>query len=426
MVNKAEMVDAKKSKLIVVLGMHRSGTSAITRGLQVLGVDLGDRMMPPIEGNNSKGFWEDIDLNALNIEMLNAIESDWNHVDAIAPIDVAILQKKGYVLRAAELLRKKVGSTPFGFKDPRVAKLLPFWKSVFSYCQLDVSYVIAVRHPLSVVMSLEKRDEFDVVQSYLLWLGHVITSLICTSGENRVLIDYDRMMLSPDFELKRIGDLIGLKVEPKELQEYKSEFLDQTLRHTVYELHDLLTDVRCPLIVQDIYSVLLDVTIDKVKFSNSELQNKIVQWSVEFERMKPMLQLIDRLFSQKTKMLDTGNEKLAILNSVVADKEACILNLEKEWALRGEGIARLEQVIADQANQILNLEKEWALRGEGIARLEQVIADRDQHIVCLEQTITNQENHIHIIEATLLKFQNSLYGKCISGMSRLYSSMKSK
>ena len=71
-----EIVRQSNGRLIVVLGMHRSGTSAITRGLQVMGVELGDRMMPPVEGNNSKGFWEDLDLYALNIEILNNIGSD--------------------------------------------------------------------------------------------------------------------------------------------------------------------------------------------------------------------------------------------------------------------------------------------------------------------------------------------------------------
>src|SRR5665647_3705297 len=64
----------RPQKLIVVLGMHRSGTSAVTRGLQVMGVGLGDRLMPGLEGNNAKGFWEDIDLNALNIEMMSSID----------------------------------------------------------------------------------------------------------------------------------------------------------------------------------------------------------------------------------------------------------------------------------------------------------------------------------------------------------------
>ena len=61
----------KHTRLIVILGMHRSGTSAITRGLQVMGVSLGNNLMPPMEDVNAKGFWEDIDLVALNVEILN-------------------------------------------------------------------------------------------------------------------------------------------------------------------------------------------------------------------------------------------------------------------------------------------------------------------------------------------------------------------
>ncbi|MBC7193997.1 MAG: glycosyl transferase, partial [Marinobacter sp.] len=155
-------IEMNNKRLIVVLGMHRSGTSAITRGLQVLGVGLGDRLIPPMEGINDKGFFEDIDLNALNNEILQALGSDWHYLSPIETSDVDALRKKGYFLRAVELLRQKVGDAPtFGFKDPRVAKLLPFWKDVFAHCKFDVGYILAVRHPLSVVKSLAKRDGFD-------------------------------------------------------------------------------------------------------------------------------------------------------------------------------------------------------------------------------------------------------------------------
>lgn len=63
----------KNNQLIVVLGMHRSGTSAITRGLQVLGVELGDQLMPGAVGDNEKGYWEDSDPNAWKIELLQTL-----------------------------------------------------------------------------------------------------------------------------------------------------------------------------------------------------------------------------------------------------------------------------------------------------------------------------------------------------------------
>ena len=63
------LVKVKNSKLVVVLGMHRSGTSAITRGLEVLGVNLGDNLYPAAI-DNPKGFWEDNDFLGINEELL--------------------------------------------------------------------------------------------------------------------------------------------------------------------------------------------------------------------------------------------------------------------------------------------------------------------------------------------------------------------
>ncbi|PZR23698.1 MAG: sulfotransferase family protein, partial [Azospira oryzae] len=67
-----------QQKLVIVLGMHRSGTSAITRGLKVIGVELGDRLEPPAAGINDKGYWEDMDLVALNVEMLDVCGRSWH------------------------------------------------------------------------------------------------------------------------------------------------------------------------------------------------------------------------------------------------------------------------------------------------------------------------------------------------------------
>ena len=319
------------NKLIVVLGMHRSGTSAITRGLQVMGVELGDKLIAPIEGVNAKGFWEDIDLNALNIEMLNAIDSDWHHLTPIEPSNVDILRKKGYFFRAVEMLRQKVSSVPiFGFKDPRVAKLLSFWKEVVRYCQFDVSYVIAVRHPLSVVKSLAIRDGIETGQSYLLWLGHVVTSLTGSIGEKRVLVDYDRLMQSPGRELMRVAECIGSEIDHTELQSYKNDFLDQGLRHTVYDLKDLLLDDTCPFIVREIYTALLDVASNKTKFDDVELQNKVVHWSDEFTRLRSSFLLIDKISAQNvvlTQALAEGKIQIAKLSQAVVERDGEILSI---------------------------------------------------------------------------------------------------
>ena len=283
-------------KCIVVFGMHRSGTSAITRGLKVLGVELGDRLMTFVENDNEKGFWEDIEINSLNDEMLHTLGSTWHYLSPIQPDDIEVLLKSDYLLRAKALLCQKINDTSvFGFKDPRVSKLLPFWQEVFSQCQLDVNYVWTIRNPLSVVESLIKRSDFDKAKSYLLWLSYVIVILSGTAGEKTILVDYDRLMQSPDFELKRIAKQFNLKIDPMEMKNYITEFLDKKLQHNVYDMKDLLVDKFCPPLVHEIYKELLEVASDKKTLEDLSLKKKINIWTDEFERLKSLLALIDRI-----------------------------------------------------------------------------------------------------------------------------------
>lgn len=318
--------------VVVVLGMHRSGTSVVARGLQVMGVDLGDRLMPPNPEVNAKGFWEDIDLNALNIEMLHAIGSDWNHLEPIDAIDVEALHKGGYFHRAVELIQRKVEHRPvFGFKDPRVAKLLIFWKEVFSFCKLQVRYVLAVRHPLSVVRSLEKRDGFDALKCYMLWLEHVIVSLSGTNGCRRVLVDYDRLMRSAEHELSRISEQLDLSVDPVELHIYKTDFLDEGLRHTAYELNDLQLDEVCPPLVFEVYEALLWMASDDI-LDEALLQGKVDLWRHEFKDSVPLLGLVDRLTKQNAEY----NSRLSECKTQLAERDEQVTGLNDEIVRRGE------------------------------------------------------------------------------------------
>lgn len=357
----------KSNRLIVVLGMHRSGTSAITRGLRVLGVNLGDNFLPP-KADNPKGFWEDMDLNALNMEMLSAIGSEWHYLTPISVADVDALRTKGFFDRGIDLLRRKVGDTGiFGFKDPRVVKLLPFWKAVFSSCQLVVGYVLVIRHPLSVARSLYTRDGFDAEKTYLLWLGHVIGSLTGTVGERRVLVDYDLLMESPESELKRVAKHLELEVDPAELQCYRSDYIDAELRHTAYDLNDLWSDDACPPLVRDIYTTLLDVASDESMISHVGIQKEMERWAGEFERIKSSLTLVDRSIT-----------KAEAATQAVAERDKQIKGLNQAAASHGEQIKTLNQAIAD--------------RDEEINNFNQAVEDRDKQIMSLNRDVHAYQN----------------------------------
>ena len=115
----------KNNKLIVVLGMHRGGTSAIVRGLEVLGVHLGDNLLSA-QLDNPTGFWEDRDVLRLNEELLRPLGSAYDRlglVDGARCIDPAFGAIR---LKAVDFIRKKCDEhVLWGFKDPRTVRLLP-------------------------------------------------------------------------------------------------------------------------------------------------------------------------------------------------------------------------------------------------------------------------------------------------------------
>ncbi|MEE9425926.1 MAG: hypothetical protein V3V18_13275 [Methylococcales bacterium] len=389
-------MDIKTQRVIAVLGMHRSGTSAISRAMRVFGIELGERLIPPIKDNNSKGFWEDFDILAINIEILNQLEWSWYHLGPINAGHVDFLRKKGILSRAAKVLEQKVGDAPvFGFKDPRVAKLLPFWHVVFEQCKFNVSYIITVRHPLSVAMSLTKRDDLDQTSAYLLWLGHVIPSLSSTANSSRVLVDFDRLIEQPDRELNRIATQLNLTVNSRELHEYKSEFLDKGLQHTVYCTKELDLDNQCPQLVREVYTTLLKVASDQLQLDDSKLLSLVDCWTQELERLSPILNLTDDL-----------TQKLAIASKNLNARNEHINSLKQKVTLRDERIAVLETAVNGRDKQITNLKADIDTRDVRIAELGNNIIIRDKRIEILEWAVSGRDDKIAVFEKKVATLDN--------------------
>ncbi len=219
-------------KSIVVLGVHRSGASAVARGLKVLGVELGSRLMPPVAGENDKGFWEDLDICGLNEEMLEAVGRSWWSLLPLTHEDLSLLREKGYERKAADLLAAKIAeSTVHGFKDPRFNQLLEFWKKVFSQFPGEIYYVLVLRDPIGVARSVSRRNGFPPEVGCYLWVGQVLAMLSGTAGEKRVLLDYDDLLDDPAGQIGRLSEALGLDVVQEELHIYCRNFLDPALNH---------------------------------------------------------------------------------------------------------------------------------------------------------------------------------------------------
>ena len=89
---------------ILVLGMHRSGTSAVTRVINLLGADLPSNLMPAVAGANEPGFWESMDVYRLNDEILASVGSSWDDWRRFDPAWMRSAEKDRFKVRALAIL----------------------------------------------------------------------------------------------------------------------------------------------------------------------------------------------------------------------------------------------------------------------------------------------------------------------------------
>ena len=216
------------------MGMHRSGTSLVARGLQALGVSLGKNLSIEASPDNVKGHWEDLDVLAFNERLMAALALEW---DLIGEADDALMAAPSLgplVDEARSLIASKIADArAWAFKDPRTARLWPFWRRVFSDDALGKpQFVWVIRHPRPVSQSLARRNGFDPVKSHLLWLCHNVNPFEDITAGTHVVVDYDRMLGRPRPELQRIAGAMHLPATDESgVDEFLADFLDPGLRH---------------------------------------------------------------------------------------------------------------------------------------------------------------------------------------------------
>lgn len=322
----------RKRRIVVVLGMHRSGTSVITRGLQPLGVSLGEQLLPEAD-DNPKGFWEDADVNALNIDLLAALGHDWHTFAPIRSSELAAAEVKDFKLRALAILRDRLRLTDcFGLKDPRIPRLLGFWQDVFDHLQLNASYVIVCRNPLSVARSLAKRNGFELEKGYYLWLEHVRESLVETEKQSRIVVDYDLFLDDPAIQLRRIAQVLELNFDPgnSNLAEFLAGFVESSLRHNLYRIEDLPLDQALPPAVVELYKATLALASDTLAFDDAGFKSLLERLTAEACDLYPALLYMQKCEERAISANCERDQRTAALNHALAAQKAEIARLNQE------------------------------------------------------------------------------------------------
>lgn len=181
-------------RAVIVLGVHRSGTSALAGALTALGFHPGDKLLPAVAGVNNSGFFEDQRVVDLNDRLLTSLGRDWNWPGPLpsgwqtAPA-VRALQGDidGYI-------EQQSTHKHWLLKDPRLCQLLPVWLEAFKRQSIRPHILLSYRQATEVSHSLQSRDTMSAASAEALWAHHLLTSEALSRGQKRMLVRYSALV----------------------------------------------------------------------------------------------------------------------------------------------------------------------------------------------------------------------------------------
>lgn len=240
--------------VVLVIGMHRSGTSMTAEALQALGLRLSQDLLDPNEFNE-RGYFESHALMALHDRMLAALRSSWRLPTTTAPFPAKwwgaaeIAPHRASLRKLIESEVERTGGL-WVAKDPRASRLLPVWNAILDEIGLDAAYVLSVRDPVEVAASLKQRDGIDAHLSELLWLEHNLAALDDGGKRIKAIVPYANWLDDGHATARKLARLLALPAKGRAVREAVKESVVASLRH-----HSATGRSQTPF-VDDLYRAL--------------------------------------------------------------------------------------------------------------------------------------------------------------------------
>ena len=199
------------SPLVLVLGMHRSGTSLLGGVLQHLGLALPGEVIAA-DQHNPAGYFEWDQIVAIQERLLIDLERWWPSAQGSLPLPSDWLLHPATVaareqIRALLAPERALQRVPWGLKDPRCSRLLPLWLDLAEDLGLPLRLVLACRDPAEVATSLVHRDGpitgMDHNRAQQLWWVHNrdVLQVAAAARLPVTVADYGRWFSAPDQQL---------------------------------------------------------------------------------------------------------------------------------------------------------------------------------------------------------------------------------
>jgi hypothetical protein len=372
------------AQALLMLGMHRSGTSALTRVFSLLGADLPKNILGP-HPTNEAGHWESLDLITIHDDLLATAGSQWDDWRAFNPDWIKSGIAEGYKQKLLGVLQNDFAGSPlFVVKDPRICRFVPLWLEVIERFGAEPYIVIPVRNPLEVAASLKGRDNIPPAKSYLLWLRHVLDAEQATRKLPRVVVTYNDLLNDWRSVVGAVAAKTGLhwprRSDRSELE--IDRFIADRLRHHVVDDGHLTARVDIVDWVKEAYHLLQQIAnkretkdqLIRLDLIHTEFDKACASFGLvlaaEAEQSASQLGSIEARNNAETTVL---SQALETLRSAVREHEASATTLRAE-------LDHAQSVSNDRKNEIDKLDA--ALRSE-----QSAVRDRDREIERLSHDI---------------------------------------
>ena len=215
---------------LVVLGMHRSGTSALAGVLNLCGAHLPENLKPPKVGVNPKGFFEPEEVLDLNVRLMRQLGGDWNHVGFDVPQDGPVVAE--FISDARAVIASEYGRRPLiAIKDPRICVLASLWHRVLVLEGYRPAYVVPIRNPLEVAQSLHARGDMSIDEGLALWRTYMERVVeFADAHEDVLFMRYTELLDDWKAVVERIAARLDVALDVSRADEV-GRFLEKDLRN---------------------------------------------------------------------------------------------------------------------------------------------------------------------------------------------------
>jgi len=295
-----------KPEALFILGMHRAGTSALTRCMSLMGYQLPKTLMGANK-SNQKGHWESTRLARLNDRILDYFGMDWTSWL------ITVLQGE------------YDDDQPIVIKDPRISRILPLYISALKKGGYNAKFILASRNPIEVANSLKARNDMGMTESQMLWLRYNLDAEIATRGLARSFIDFGYLLNAPHKYLA--GAIKSAKLRPLYSLEAIDNFLDKAQRHDSRSLEDVMLDDEHREWTGRVYQAWLIMCANPASKASLQSFDKVREdFDIAGPQLWRQLTALRAIESEKQRLWDKSHDKMTadveILRQTISELKA--------------------------------------------------------------------------------------------------------